>query len=251
MYSPYSSRRQFIQRGIAALTLPLTIPLSLKAKEHNAEEFTILFQGDSITDGNRGRNDDPNHILGHGYAFAVASDLGSRFPGRNLKFINKGVSGDKVSDLLLRWENDCILLRPDVVSILAGINDILAAIGGTKTFEIRKFHDQVGELVTLTRKSLPNALLVVGEPFILPVGMVTKNPEHWSEMVTGAQRILKDLAKEYNAVHVPYQSAFTDACKKAEAPYWIWDGIHPTYAGHGLMKDLWIDTVRKRCAKIS
>ena len=246
-----SSRRTFLQHGLAALTLPLTLPLSVKGKEYKAEEFRILFQGDSITDGNRGRNDDPNHILGHGYAFAIASDLGLRFPDRNLKFINKGVSGDKVSDLLSRWDNDCISFRPDVVSILVGVNDILAAIDEGKDLEKQKFHDQIAELLTSTRKNLPKSLLVVGEPFILPVGMVTRNPERWLEMVAAVQNVVKKIAGEFNTLLVPYQSAFTNACKRADASYWIWDGIHPTYSGHGLMKDVWIETVRKRCDMIA
>jgi lysophospholipase L1-like esterase len=251
MSTPYSSRRQFIQQSIAALSLPLGSPLPPESIEPTGDQFTILFQGDSITDGNRGRNDDPNHILGHGYAFAIASDLGCRFPDRKLKFINKGVSGDKVSDLLSRWENDCILLRPDVVSILIGINDILAALGEAKDLDKQKFHDQIATLLTLTRKNLPKSLLVLGEPFILPVGMVAGNQARWVEMVTAAQGILKKISGEFNTLFVPYQSAFTNASKRAEASYWIWDGIHPTYSGHGLMKEVWIETVRKRCDLIS
>jgi hypothetical protein len=81
--------------------------------------------------------------------------------------------------------------------------------------------------------------------------MVAKNPERWSKMVTEAQDVLKEIAGEFNTLPVPFQSAFTNACKRAEASYWIWDGIHPTYSGHGLMKDFWIETVRKRCAMIS
>src|SRR6478736_6387995 len=80
----------------------------------------ILFQGDSITDGNRGRNEDPNHILGHGYVFIIAAQYGAAFPALNLSFLNRGISGNKVTDLEKRWQQDTIELKPDVLSILIG-----------------------------------------------------------------------------------------------------------------------------------
>src|ERR1700733_13272899 len=83
----------------------------------------ILFQGDSITDGNRGRTADPNHILGHGYAFIIAAKYGAAFPASNLDFMNRGVSGNTVLDLQKRWATDTLKLEPDVLSILIGIND--------------------------------------------------------------------------------------------------------------------------------
>ena len=81
----------------------------------------ILFQGDSITDGNRGRNADPNHILGHGYAFIIAAKYGAAFAALNLDFMNRGVSGNTVLALQKRWAKDTIELKPDVLSILVGI----------------------------------------------------------------------------------------------------------------------------------
>src|SRR5271157_4920077 len=83
----------------------------------------ILFQGDSITDGNRGRSADPNHILGHGYVFIIAAKFGAAFPEARLEFLNRGVSGNTVLDLERRWQKDAIDLKPDVLSILIGVND--------------------------------------------------------------------------------------------------------------------------------
>ena len=64
-----------------------------------APKARILFQGDSITDGNRGRSADPNHILGHGYAFIIAARHGAAFPEAKLDFMNRGISGNTVLDL--------------------------------------------------------------------------------------------------------------------------------------------------------
>jgi lysophospholipase L1-like esterase len=246
-------RRQFLLKSAGLLAMPFSFPLEITQKYNISTaqtSFRILFQGDSITDGNRGRNEDPNHILGHGYAFAIAAETGSRFPERKLTFINKGVSGDKIQDLLTRWKTDCLDLNPDVVSILAGINDILGYIHREEQFDSAQFENQYRQLLDVTRTHIPQVLLVLGEPFILNVGMVVKDPERWKEMIEAAQVIVKKLAKEYNTVFVPYQSVFTEACKRGEASYWIWDGIHPTYAGHGLMKEAWLEETRKRCVQI-
>jgi lysophospholipase L1-like esterase len=243
----HTTRRSFLTTLITA-AIPLSTSHLLTAAYE--DEFTVLFQGDSITDGNRGRNDDPNHILGHGYAFSIASDLGARFPDRHLKFINKGNSGDKIADLLTRWKEDSLDLKPDVLSILVGINDILMYIKTEDNFNAQLFEKQYSELLERTKKSLPDSILAVGEPFILPVGMVNKNSDKWKQMVTESQSIVRKIAREYDAIFLPYQKMFSDACTKASPEYWIWDGIHPTYAGHGLMKKMWITEVSKRCVKI-
>ncbi|MEI6248967.1 MAG: GDSL-type esterase/lipase family protein, partial [Verrucomicrobiota bacterium] len=86
-------------------------------------ESRILFQGDSITDGNRGRSLDPNHILGHGYAFITAARHGAAFPERKLDFFNRGVSGNTVLDLDKRWAKDTLALKPDLLSVMIGVND--------------------------------------------------------------------------------------------------------------------------------
>jgi lysophospholipase L1-like esterase len=248
------TRRSFLYKAIGATTIAGLYNQDVRADDMvnvDKKHFTILFQGDSITDGNRGRSDDPNHILGHGYVFSIASTLGSKYPSRNLSFINKGVSGDKISDLITRWRTDAIDHRPDLVSILVGINDIHANLVQSNALFEKDFEMRYRRLLTETKQNLPEALVVVAEPFILPVGMVAKDPENWQNKVTTAQQIIRKLSKEFNAIFIPYQNVFDDASKRASADYWIWDGIHPTYSGHGLMASLWLDTVSKRCSLTS
>ena len=90
----------------------------------------ILFQGDSITDGARGRNDDLNHILGHGYAYIIASKLGYELAENRPLFLNRGISGNRVSDLYARWNEDTFSLKPDLISILIGVNDAWRIVDG-------------------------------------------------------------------------------------------------------------------------
>jgi len=246
------TRRSFLASTIGATSLAaLTVnsAAGVSSQPVLTDSFTILFQGDSITDGNRGRNTDPNHILGHGYAFSIASMLGSKYPERKLSFVNKGVSGDKISDLASRWQADAIDLKPDLVSILVGINDIHAEINHRKSNAA--FESQYRQVLDETTRALPDALIVLAEPFILAVGMVNNDPEKWKTEVVAAQQAVRKLVKEYDALLIPYQQMFNDACKFAPAEYWIWDGIHPTYNGHGLMASLWMKTVGEKCALVA
>lgn len=77
---------------------------------------TILFQGDSITDCDRNRKD--TRCLGHGYPRKIAQIYDILYPGHGLKFINRGISGNRVCDLLGRYEEDFLQIAPDFISIL-------------------------------------------------------------------------------------------------------------------------------------
>lgn len=199
----------------------------------------ILFQGDSITDGNRGRNSDPNHILGHGYQFILAAKYGAMLADRQLVFINRGVSGNRVSNLAARWQKDALDLRPDVLSILIGVNDLNSGVSAAE------YERQYDALLAETVKALPAVKLVLGEPFGLPVGPKKANWEKYRTDLAERQAIVGRLAAKYHAVVVHYQKAFDEAAQHAPAEYWIWDGVHPTYSGHQLMADEWERAVNR------
>jgi len=198
----------------------------------------ILFQGDSITDGNRGRNNDLNHILGHGYQFIIACKFGGEMPERKLIFINRGVSANKVSDLLSRWRTDAINLRPDILSILIGVNDLNSGVSA------EQFEQQYDKLLSNTVSALPNIKIVLCEPFGLPTGNKKADWKKYRVDLASRQAIVARLGEKYHAPVVHFQKMFDDAAKRALADYWIWDGVHPTYSGHQLMADEWIRTVR-------
>jgi lysophospholipase L1-like esterase len=200
----------------------------------------VLFQGDSITDGNRGRNEDPNHILGHGYVFTIAARYGAYYPDDDLTFINRGVSGNTVSDLASRWQTDTLDLKPDVVSILIGINDIQASFSRNEAFMRQSVFNTYDQLLARTKQALPKVKLILGEPFILPTGKVGKDLRSWTKAVQTMDSAVEELAAKYHAPAVRFQEVFDKALLKAPAEHWIWDGIHPTYAGHELMADSWI-----------
>ena len=202
------------------------------------EDFVILFQGDSITDGGRQRTgNDLNHIMGQDYAYILAAELGSDVPDRNLHFVNRGVSGERVSDLAARWKEDTISLKPDVLSILIGINDLFGSRALLTPLEFEVYYDK---LLSDTVAALPGTKIVLGEPFLLPVGKHQQNYAQEMGELKKRQASVNKLAAKYHLAVVHYQQAFDDAMIKAPADYWSHDGVHPTAAGHGLMAKEWL-----------
>lgn len=247
-----TTRRQFISTSTAFITTaisPALFPVNMADDSMGmpAGGLTFLFQGDSITDGNRGRTADPNHIMGHGYTFAVASRVGADFPSANHQFYNRGISGNRVPDLQQRWQTDTLDLQPDVVSILIGINDTAAAVEKTQDAQtVDEFETGYRDLLTRSRSVKPNLLLVLGLPFVTAVGKRKENFDEWKrETAQRAIRVQK-LAGEFDALLVDYPAVFDKAESKAPADYWIWDGIHPTVAGHELMAREWIKVAAKK-----
>lgn len=207
------------------------------------KSMTLLFQGDSITDGNRDRGSDLNHILGHSYAYIIAAKLGHEYAHLRPSFINRGVSGDRVSDLYARWNEDAISLKPDVISLLVGVNDAWRQMNGEPSGATDRFERAYLHLLEETREALPETKLILCEPFILNTGAPAEKWGEWKELVSRYQTIVLRLAKQFGAVHVPLQDAFDQAAQLADPAYWLWDGVHPTAAGHDLVAQRWLEVV--------
>ncbi|MGF9700155.1 SGNH/GDSL hydrolase family protein [Paenibacillus sp. MABNR03] len=210
----------------------------------------ILFQGDSITDGGRSRNDDPNHFLGHGYAYLISSRLGAELAGKQPRFYNRGVSGDRASDLYARWNEDTFSLKPDLISILIGVNDAWRTMNGEPSGVTDRLGRAYRHLLEETKEVLPGTGLVLMEPFILKTGATVERWDMWQERIGHYQRLVRELATEFSAVLVPLQDVFNQATEKADASYWLWDGVHPTAAGHELIARQWLSVVQNSPLKI-
>jgi lysophospholipase L1-like esterase len=206
---------------------------------------TVLFQGDSITDGGRLRNgNDLNHTMGQDYAYLLAAEIGAASPEEKLLFINRGVSGERAVDLAARWQQDTLALHPALLSILVGINDLLGE--GDRAQTVSQYQATYDGLLRQTLAVLPDAKIVLGEPFMLPVGKYKSDYAARRIEVKQRQAVVARLATKYHLPIVHYQAAFDAACAKAPPDYWIWDGIHPTYAGHGIMAKEWLRIVNER-----
>lgn len=204
----------------------------------------ILFQGDSITDAGRVRETLLGHDvnpLGRGYVMLTAADLLASQPGMKLTFFNRGISGDKVTDLAARWNRDCLAMKPNVVSILIGVNDTWHGLGGRgEGIPLDQYETTYRQLIKQTLEALAGVRLVLCEPFVLRCGAVDHQffPE-----IDQRREIVRRLSKEFKTLFVPFQQVFNEACLAAPALDWLGDGVHPTLAGHRLMAKAWIDAV--------
>lgn len=206
-------------------------------------DVKVLFQGDSITDCCRNREITKSNVeLGNGYAMLVAARLLAKYPDKNYSIYNRGISGNRIVDLYARWKEDCLNMKPDVLSILIGINDIWKDKDPTRLsgVELSRYERIYQELLEWTVETLPEIKIVLCEPFALPFGVVT---EKWLPDLKKRRAIVERLATDFKATFVPFQRVFDIAVKQKESSYWLVDGVHPTYAGHSLMSDIWLEKV--------
>ncbi len=232
----------------------------------------VLFSGDSITDGNRGKSMDCNHIMGHGYQYIVASRLALDNAENMPKFINRGYSGENAEGLLEKWQADVIDNKPTVLSILVGVND-----GGYGYFDkippseaANRHETNLRSILETTRKELGDIKIVVCEPFYFPLDKSdysyrntphvdgveapfkrpdSNDPEDSVAYRDETNRLIraatKKLADEFGCVFVPLYDKIKENAERSRMEYFIWDGTHPSIAGHMIIAEEWLKTVEK------
>lgn len=192
------------------------------------DNSTILFQGDSITDA--GRKSNHNETLGDGYVMMTAAWLSALHPEYHFKFFNRGIGGNRVRDLKNRWKKDCVDLRPNLVSILVGVNDV--SWGGTST---ESFQTDYTTILEQTRQLKSQIVLL--EPFLIySSGDLLELKEELYKKI----EVVNKLAHEFDAKLIPLNEIFTKACLEREPSFWAIDGVHPTLAGHALIAQSWL-----------
>ena len=202
---------------------------------------TILFQGDSITDAQRNRKREgiPNdaRCLGHGYPLLISADLLLSNPTLGLKVFNRGISGHRVPDLQNRWTKDCLEIKPSLLSVLVGVNDIWHKLNGKYEGTVETYRQGFTALLAQTKQKLPETTIVVCEPFVLKTGAVN---EKWFPEFDERRIAARQASDSIGAIWVPFQSMF-DKAVAADVPadFWAADGVHPTVAGHALMAATW------------
>lgn len=198
---------------------------------------TVLFQGDSITDAGRSYWDD--EVLGTGYVMMAATWFIAIHPERDVRFLNRGISGNKIRDLKERWKKDCLELRPNVVSILIGVNDVLSRYFSNDPTSVESFETNYRRILEQTKRVL-NARIILLEPFILQVG---KEQLRLREDLDPKIEVVKRLSKEFQTLLVPLDKVFSEAAERREPVFWSTDGVHPTLAGHALIAQSWLKVV--------
>ncbi|KAA9003957.1 SGNH/GDSL hydrolase family protein [Paenibacillus spiritus] len=193
----------------------------------------IVFQGDSITDAGRDRTD--SESLGHGYPLLLASALGRLYPEKKLTFYNRGIGGDRATDLQSRWEEDALALKPTVLSLYIGINDTWRRYDEGEETTAEAFERSYRDLLDRTLAA-GDVRLILLEPFVLQVPGLDRE---WRSDLDPKIAVVRKLAREYGARLVPLDGLF-NAAALADPAYWAADGVHPTPAGHALIAEAWM-----------
>ena len=234
-------RSTAIAAGIAAAGKASPVCMASETASSLKEGDVVLFQGDSITDAGRDRKQEGNanhaRALGTGYPVLIASELLNDHANLKLKVYNRGISGHKVPDLDSRWQKDCLDLKPAVLSILVGVNDIWHKLNGRYDGTVETYKTGFTALVQKTQDTLPDTTIVICEPFALRCGAVN---DSWFPEFDERRAVAKDVAQAAKAIWVPFQTMFDEAIAAGTEPrYWAGDGVHPTLAGHALMAQTW------------
>lgn len=196
----------------------------------------VMFTGDSITDCRRLETDNP---LGYGYPLLVAGRWGLEHPDRQPVWLNSGISGNRASDLRARWQADVLDARPDVVSIMVGINDcVVRYFGDQGPVSEDAFREDYTALLTPLAES--DAELILIEPFLLPVN---NEQRCWREDLDPKIQVVRDLAGQFGAVLVATDGLLAALASTTGPEYWATDGVHPTPAGHQAIAEAWLGTV--------
>lgn len=222
-------------------------------------DLTALFIGDSITDGGWGRSAgkavpsanrnkwDQNHVLGHSYVMLAASRMMADNPSLRCNWLNRGISGNTVNSLKERWTADVLREEPDILTVMVGVNDVWKYYrdGAEADFDVTAWTATLRELLQQAREANPSVRLVLMSPFVaegrsVGADIYPRVKRSIDLCARGVEALAKEFGAEYIDTNALFSSLTTDNPDRAR---WLWDGIHPTPAGHQLIADRWIEKV--------
>ena len=188
----------------------------------------LVFFGDSITEWGRNREDETS--LGNGYVAALSRILTERFPEANFRYFNRGIGGNHIHDLNNRI-SDCLDLKPDVVFLLIGINDVWHQVG-QKDFgseeEANRFEAEYRKLLKQLQEAGIQRILLL-EPFVLPR---PSNRASWRVDLDKKIQVVRKLAQKFQLEFVPLDGLINEEAIKVGAKSLTGeDGVHPTPQG--------------------
>ncbi|MGY5764933.1 SGNH/GDSL hydrolase family protein [Brachybacterium sp. DNPG3] len=199
---------------------------------------TLLFIGDSITD--CGRNDDPDG-LGYGYVRLLAEHFAAHEPTATV--VNRGISGNKVRDLVARFDEDCLDLEPDVVTVYIGVNDTWHGFSHNDPVSQEDFESGYRHLLDQLSARRPAAPVLMIIPFVADID---EEKASFHADLDQKVAIVRRLAKEFRHPVVDLEEVLEEAWAVGHTPAGIAeDGVHPTIAGHRLIADAWLEVFAK------
>ena len=200
----------------------------------------ILFQGDSITDAGR-RDTAGKDGLGSGYVAIIRGLLAERHPNLKLNLINRGISGDRTEELLMRWNKDTLDIKPAWLSIMIGVNDVWRKrqeSNGQKHIPLPLYKQNYVNLIEQAR-----AAGIVHLVLISPTTIDDDPDSDLNKLLGEYDEAVQELAQHHAAIHVPARERMWRAIRELPEVQWTLDGCHPTIAGHALIADAWLEAV--------
>ncbi|MGG3623441.1 SGNH/GDSL hydrolase family protein [Bacillus gobiensis] len=196
----------------------------------------VLFIGDSITES--GKFGDPEGI-GNGYVSIINMYVKEHY--EDVTILNKGIGGNRVTDLERRWERDVLQENPDWLSISIGINDVWRQIDNPKAEQIYPymFEEIYGRLLIATKRRLTNTKIILMEPTIIKEDINSKG----NKLLLPYVEIVQSLARQHEAILVPAHRVFLKELQKEKTQKLTSDGVHMNEAGNKLLADCWIQAV--------
>lgn len=198
----------------------------------------VLFQGDSITDCDR-TCINTEMFKGNGYATLVSSLIGFEMPGE-YEFLNRGVSGNRITNVYARVKTDIVNLKPDVMSLLIGVNDVWHEVQSQSGVSAEKFETIYDMLIGEILEDLPNLKILIMEPFVTKGSATEEDWDYFRSEVEKRAEVAKRIADKYHLTFVPLQKKFDEMVAVYPEPYWTHEGVHPTDAGHELIAREWL-----------
>lgn len=200
------------------------------------KKIKLLFQGDSITDAGRNRND--YHNLGEGYPKYAAEYIKKKYSNVAFEFIDLGISGNQTKDLVERLQTDFIDIKPDIVSVLIGINDVWHHADDKSWIPNDVFEERY-RTVLKSIKEQTNAKIMIMEPFLIPV----EDKLFFREDLAPKIEIIRKLAREYADGYLPTDGLLQSAFIGDEPTSYAADGVHPTSKGADYIGKLYAEYV--------
>ena len=202
----------------------------------------ILCQGDSITDFLRA--DESQNYMGSGYVTMLAGKIALAHPGK-YEVVNRGISGNRVVDLYARIKKDVINLKPDILTVLIGVNDVGHEIAHQNGVDTKKYEKILSMFVEEVKEALPDIKIILMEPFVLEGKDTSEHMEQFAPMVAANAQACRRVAEKYGLGFVPLQEKMEAFAAKTSPAYVLFDGVHPAPAGHAIITEALFEELNK------
>ena len=190
-------------------------------KMSTSKEYRIIFMGNSITEG--WSIHDPDFF-------------------KDKPYVNRGISGQTTPQMLIRFKQDVIDLKPKVVVICAGTNDIA---GNTGPSSLKMIVDNISSMAEIAKANNINVVIASVHPAFDYPWKPGLNP---NEKIPALNKLLKSYSEQNNMIYLDYFSAMVDDKNGLRSDLGS-DGVHPNKKGYKIMAPLAIAAIEKALNK--